>query len=84
MLVILIVLFIKFNYSKFFFIINSELIIIYEKKISILKSESSVHLNKFFNYPTNIINIIIIRYLFFLLIITVNITNFFNGPMRQK
>lgn len=83
-MLILVIIFIKINYLKYFFIINSELIILFENKLSLLKSESSIHLNKFFNYPTNIINIIIIRYLFFLLIITVNLTNFFKGPIRQK
>lgn len=52
--------------------------------INILFSESSINLLKLYNFPINLINILIIIYLFFLLIVVVKITNFFYGPLRIK
>lgn len=37
-----------------------------------------------YNFPTNIITILLINYLFLTLIATVKITNIFKGPLRQK
>nr|AXS65748.1 NADH dehydrogenase subunit 6 [Staphylinoidea sp. 13 KM-2017] len=41
-------------------------------------------LNKFFNYPLNILMILMIIYLFLGLIVVVKITNFKMGTLRQK
>lgn len=45
--------------------------------------ENSIILNKLYNYPTNLINLLIINYLFLTLIAVVKITNIFYGPLRQ-
>lgn len=49
-----------------------------------LTNEISINLIKLYNFPMNLINLIIIRYLFFLLIVVVKITNFGTGPLRIK
>lgn len=46
--------------------------------------ENSLHLNKLYNFPTNLITILLIIYLFFTLIAVVKITNIFEGPLRPK
>lgn len=54
--------------------------------ISILNSyilENTLNLNKLYNYPTNIITIILINYLLITLIATVKITKLFYGPLRS-
>nr|QIH95774.1 NADH dehydrogenase subunit 6 [Pseudolycoriella sp. XQM-2020] len=38
---------------------------------------------KLYNYPTNFLTILLINYLFFTLIVTVKITNFYYGPIRN-
>jgi len=47
-------------------------------------SENSFLINKLYNFPTNLISIILIIYLFFTLVAIVKITNIFEGPLRQK
>lgn len=59
---------------------NNEIIILNNLK-SYLR-ENSLFLNKLYNYPTNIITIILINYLLLTLIIIVKITNIFYGPLR--
>jgi NADH-ubiquinone oxidoreductase chain 6 len=44
--------------------------------------ENALNLNKLYNFPTNIITIIIMNYLFLTLIAVVKITNVFYGPLR--
>lgn len=44
--------------------------------------ENSLNLNKLYNYPTNIITILLINYLLICLIVIVKITNVFYGPLR--
>lgn len=46
--------------------------------------ENSLILNKLFNFPINIISILIIIYLFLTLIAIVKITNIFEGPLRPQ
>lgn len=46
--------------------------------------ENNLTLNKLYNFPTNIITILLINYLFLTLIVTVKITNIFEGPLRSK
>nr|YP_009231565.1 NADH dehydrogenase subunit 6 [Dixella aestivalis]ALZ48586.1 NADH dehydrogenase subunit 6 [Dixella aestivalis] len=45
--------------------------------------ENSIILNKLYNYPTNLINLLMMNYLFLTLIAVVKITNIFYGPLRQ-
>lgn len=75
-----------------FLIIDKNLIINYihnieTENITILKSyflENSIILNKLYNFPINLITIILIIYLFLTLIAVVKITNIFEGPLRPK
>nr|AIN37265.1 NADH dehydrogenase subunit 6 [Dixella sp. ZK-2014] len=46
-------------------------------------TENSINLNKLYNYPTNLINLLMMNYLFLTLIAVVKITNIFYGPLRQ-
>lgn len=46
--------------------------------------ENSLVLNKLFNYPINILTIVLIIYLFLTLVVAVKITNIFEGPLRPK
>uniref|UniRef100_G8J896 NADH-ubiquinone oxidoreductase chain 6 n=1 Tax=Tipula abdominalis TaxID=560804 RepID=G8J896_9DIPT len=45
--------------------------------------ENSLNLNKLYNFPTNMLTLLLINYLFLTLIIIVKITNNFFGPLRQ-
>lgn len=49
-----------------------------------LNYENLSSLNKLYNYPTNLISILLINYLFLTLIASVKITNIFKGPLRTK
>nr|WKU84051.1 NADH dehydrogenase subunit 6 [Ocyptamus priscilla] len=54
--------------------------------ISFLNSyimENTLNLNKLYNFPTNIITILLINYLLITLIATVKITKLFYGPIRS-
>nr|QNE85580.1 NADH dehydrogenase subunit 6 [Pegomya bicolor] len=44
--------------------------------------ENSLSLNKLYNYPTNLLTILLMNYLFITLIAVVKITNLFKGPLR--
>jgi NADH-ubiquinone oxidoreductase chain 6 len=46
--------------------------------------ENSLTLNKLYNFPINLITIILIIYLFLTLIAVVKITNIFEGPLRPN
>lgn len=46
--------------------------------------ENNLILNKLYNFPTNLITILLIIYLFLTLIAIVKITNIFEGPLRPK
>nr|ATN41239.1 NADH dehydrogenase subunit 6 [Endopterygota sp. 24 LC-2017] len=45
-------------------------------------SENSLNLNKLYNYPTNLITILLMNYLLIALIAIVKITKMFFGPLR--
>nr|YP_010506521.1 NADH dehydrogenase subunit 6 [Korinchia angustiabdomena]QGW56731.1 NADH dehydrogenase subunit 6 [Korinchia angustiabdomena]UXF58239.1 NADH dehydrogenase subunit 6 [Korinchia angustiabdomena] len=45
--------------------------------------ENTLNLNKLYNYPTNMITILLINYLLITLIATVKITKLFYGPIRS-
>lgn len=64
------------------FINNNEI-----NSISYLTSyirENTINLNKLYNFPTNLITLLLINYLFLTLVAVVKITNIFYGPLRQK
>nr|YP_010388314.1 NADH dehydrogenase subunit 6 [Blaesoxipha lapidosa]UPO69345.1 NADH dehydrogenase subunit 6 [Blaesoxipha lapidosa] len=44
--------------------------------------ENSLSLNKLYNYPTNLLTIMLMNYLLITLIIVVKITKLFKGPLR--
>nr|YP_010432680.1 NADH dehydrogenase subunit 6 [Gymnopternus congruens]USW06230.1 NADH dehydrogenase subunit 6 [Gymnopternus congruens] len=48
-----------------------------------LIKENSIMLNKIYNYPTNLMTLVLINYLLISLIAIVKITNVFYGPLRQ-
>lgn len=64
------------------FLTNNEVISLTEIKSFI--NENSISLNKLYNFPTNILTILLINYLFLTLIAVVKITNIFEGPLRPK
>nr|ATN41206.1 NADH dehydrogenase subunit 6 [Diptera sp. 74 LC-2017] len=78
-------IFIFFLNSKMLFfnkIFNMEIMNLSEFKM--LFFENNLTLNKLYNFPMNIITILLINYLFLTLIATTKITNIFNGPLRPK
>lgn len=80
LIIIFIIIFYFFNYK--FNLQNNDTINFYNIKTDLY--ENSTNLNKLYNYPTNLINLLLINYLFLILIITVKITKFFHGPLRIK
>uniref|UniRef100_UPI0031F3D19D NADH dehydrogenase subunit 6 n=1 Tax=Saropogon luteus TaxID=468801 RepID=UPI0031F3D19D len=50
----------------------------------ITNKENMMNLIKLYNFPTNLVMIMMINYLFITLIASVNITNVFYGPLRQN
>jgi NADH-ubiquinone oxidoreductase chain 6 len=52
--------------------------------IKLLIEKNKIILNKIYNFPINIITIILVFYLFLTLITSVKITNIFKGPLRTK
>nr|YP_010554578.1 NADH dehydrogenase subunit 6 [Tachycines shuangcha]UYO78936.1 NADH dehydrogenase subunit 6 [Tachycines shuangcha] len=51
---------------------------------STMYTESNLSLTKLYNDPSNLITLMLVMYLFLTLIVIVNITNIFKGPLRQK
>nr|YP_010146018.1 NADH dehydrogenase subunit 6 [Tipula nova]QQO80825.1 NADH dehydrogenase subunit 6 [Tipula nova] len=72
-----------FNDSTYLnsFSMNSEMISIMNE-MNLIK-ENNLNLNKLYNFPTNMLTLLLINYLFLTLIIIVKITNNFYGPLRQ-
>lgn len=54
------------------------------RNIFIYINENVLILRKLYNFPINLITIILINYLFLTLIISVKITNLFKGPLRSN
>nr|YP_009379008.1 NADH dehydrogenase subunit 6 [Pachycerina decemlineata]ARI44222.1 NADH dehydrogenase subunit 6 [Pachycerina decemlineata] len=50
--------------------------------LSTYLKENAISLNKLYNYPTNLITILLMNYLLITLIAIVKITNLFYGPLR--
>lgn len=85
LLIIIILLFFYFlNIKTFFFNKIFNLDNLYIIKFKTLTFENRFILNKIYNFPINIITIILINYLFLTLIASVKITNIFEGPLRSK
>nr|YP_010328142.1 NADH dehydrogenase subunit 6 [Zeugodacus strigifinis]UJH19472.1 NADH dehydrogenase subunit 6 [Zeugodacus strigifinis] len=63
------------------FIQNLEMKPLYQTNIMI--SENSLSLNKLYNFPTNLITILLMNYLLITLIAVVKITKLFYGPLRS-
>lgn len=63
-------------------IINIENILIND--INSILIENSLILNKLYNFPINLLTILLIVYLFLTLIAVVKITNVFEGPLRPQ
>nr|YP_009441614.1 NADH dehydrogenase subunit 6 [Anopheles dirus]AFO73311.1 NADH dehydrogenase subunit 6 [Anopheles dirus A]AFO73324.1 NADH dehydrogenase subunit 6 [Anopheles dirus A]ANE11037.1 NADH dehydrogenase subunit 6 [Anopheles dirus] len=62
------------------FILNME-----TEKLSMMNNlinENILSLNKMYNFPTNLITLLLINYLFLTLLVTVKITKKFYGPLR--
>nr|AFV08360.1 NADH dehydrogenase subunit 6 [Chrysomya rufifacies] len=59
---------------------NLEISSIYNMNSYIM--ENSLSLNKLYNYPTNLLTIMLMNYLLITLIAVVKITNLFKGPLR--
>nr|UQJ73496.1 NADH dehydrogenase subunit 6 [Diamesa sp. 11XL] len=64
------------------FLSNNEVYSLTDMKSFI--NENTVSLNKLYNFPTNMITILLINYLFLTLIAVVKITNIYEGPLRPK
>jgi len=64
------------------YFLRNEIIYIIEIKSYI--QENSLILNKLYNFPINLVTILLIIYLFLTLIASVKITNIFEGPLRPK
>nr|YP_010508539.1 NADH dehydrogenase subunit 6 [Philophylla fossata]UXG57152.1 NADH dehydrogenase subunit 6 [Philophylla fossata] len=62
------------------FLENYEMMMNYSMKS--FMTENSLTLYKLYNYPTNLITILLMNYLLITLIAVVKITKFFYGPMR--
>nr|QXG19131.1 NADH dehydrogenase subunit 6 [Drosophila bifasciata] len=67
--------------STSFFLINNEMNPIMNLNSYI--SENSLSLNKLYNFPTNLITILLMNYLLITLIVVVKITKLFKGPLRM-
>jgi len=52
--------------------------------IFIYINENILILRKLYNFPINLITIILINYLFLTLIVSVKITNLYKGPLRSN
>nr|YP_004935241.1 NADH dehydrogenase subunit 6 [Cramptonomyia spenceri]AET13066.1 NADH dehydrogenase subunit 6 [Cramptonomyia spenceri] len=61
---------------------NMEIKSIYNMNSYIL--ENNLNLNKLYNFPSNLITLLLINYLLLTLIVIVKITNIFYGPLRQN
>nr|QXG19027.1 NADH dehydrogenase subunit 6 [Drosophila affinis]QXG19040.1 NADH dehydrogenase subunit 6 [Drosophila algonquin] len=64
-----------------FFLMNNEMNSIFN--LNSYFSENSLSLNKLYNFPTNLITILLMNYLLITLIVVVKITKLFKGPLRM-
>lgn len=54
------------------------------RNIFIYINENVLILRKLYNFPINLITILLINYLFLTLIVSVKITNLYKGPLRSN
>lgn len=78
---ILLILIGDFNIINTSFINNNEIINIFFNNFDV---ENTTNLNKLYNFPTNLITLLLINYLLLTLIAVVKITDIFYGPLRPK
>nr|UQJ73600.1 NADH dehydrogenase subunit 6 [Diamesa sp. 12XL] len=78
----LIMMFIMDNSMIANFLSNNEASSMMDMKSFI--NENTISLNKLYNFPTNMLTILLINYLFLTLIAAVKITNIYEGPLRPK
>nr|QMP96603.1 NADH dehydrogenase subunit 6 [Dorylomorpha xanthopus] len=71
--------FIDKNLMNMFFYNNETKMLTYNMSYM---NESSIEMNKLYNFPTNMITIMLINYLLITLIAVVKITKMFYGPLR--
>nr|QXG19235.1 NADH dehydrogenase subunit 6 [Drosophila guanche] len=64
-----------------FFLMNNEMDSIFNLNSYFL--ENSLSLNKLYNFPTNLVTILLMNYLLITLIVVVKITKLFKGPLRM-
>nr|UQJ73691.1 NADH dehydrogenase subunit 6 [Potthastia sp. 1XL] len=81
-LCLLIMLILDNNILMNYLSLNNEMLNMMNIKSFII--ENSISLNKLYNFPTNLMTILLINYLFLTLIAAVKITNMFEGPLRPK
>jgi NADH-ubiquinone oxidoreductase chain 6 len=83
--ILFLIIFYLFDFKNSIFnnyVINNDNLSLLNWQTSINKN--SFLLNKIYNFPINLITILLVNYLFLTLIATVKITNIFKGPLRQK
>nr|ATN41138.1 NADH dehydrogenase subunit 6 [Pterygota sp. 3 LC-2017] len=90
---IFLILTLFFTSFMFFLLLNQKLLFFNKLQnfenlnifnLKTLYLENNFMLNKMYNFPMNMITILLINYLFLTLIATVKITNIFEGPLRPK
>lgn len=81
-IIICVALFISLLYNNYFELFNLAFNLELNNIESLNFKENSLSIIKFYNFPTNILTIILINYLLFSLIVIVKITNFNYGPLR--
>lgn len=64
------------------FIANNEIQPLFS--LNLMVEENRINLNKLYNFPTNLVTLLLINYLFLTLIAAVKITNIFYGPLRPR
>nr|UOU84938.1 NADH dehydrogenase subunit 6 [Platypalpus candicans] len=88
LLIIYLINFVMLTMMMCFMDMNNLISLINNNEMSMLDipesliTENSLTLNKLYNFPTNLITILLIIYLFITLIAIVKITNAFYGPLR--
>nr|YP_010728473.1 NADH dehydrogenase subunit 6 [Synendotendipes impar]WEF49714.1 NADH dehydrogenase subunit 6 [Synendotendipes impar] len=83
-LLFILLFFIILNQKLLFFNKTNNFEILNIDSVKMLFFENNFMLNKMYNFPMNMVTIMLINYLFLTLIAVVKITNIFEGPLRSK
>nr|YP_010728434.1 NADH dehydrogenase subunit 6 [Endochironomus pekanus]WEF49662.1 NADH dehydrogenase subunit 6 [Endochironomus pekanus] len=83
-ILMILIFFIFLNKNLLFFNKINSIEILNMETMKMFFLENNYLLNKMYNFPMNLITILLINYLFLTLIAVVKITNIFEGPMRPK